>query len=124
MIECEGTWYHVMNRGRRSDRIFKDGNDYRVFIDLPEDITRFWDAKQNAKKIDLILDLHWTILKRLFMEDFREPRFSTERWDFLFMVCILRSLLFLMFFGLKIPRGLSLYRFDPGPRHQHINEMG
>ena len=47
-IEYEGAWYHVMNRGRRSDRIFEDRSDYRLFIDLMEEITRFWDARISA----------------------------------------------------------------------------
>ena len=31
-IEYEGAWYHVMNRGRRSDRIFEGRKDYLLFI--------------------------------------------------------------------------------------------
>ena len=33
-IEYEGAWSHVMNRGRRSDRIFEGRKDYLLFIDL------------------------------------------------------------------------------------------
>lgn len=44
-IEYEGAWYHVMNRGRRSDRIFDDRNDYQMFIDLLKDATELWDVR-------------------------------------------------------------------------------
>ncbi len=47
-IEYEGAWYHVMNRGRRSDRIFEEPNDYRLFIDLMKEITVVWDARISA----------------------------------------------------------------------------
>jgi len=47
-IEYEGAWYYVMNRGRRSNRIFKDRNDYLLFIDLIKEITRLWDARISA----------------------------------------------------------------------------
>ena len=33
-IEYLGAWYHVMNRGRRSESIFSDKHDYLMFIDL------------------------------------------------------------------------------------------
>ncbi len=33
-IEYPGAWYHVMNRGRRSEAIFSDKHDYLMFIDL------------------------------------------------------------------------------------------
>ena len=33
-IEYPGAWYHVMNRGRRSESIFSDKHDYLMFIDL------------------------------------------------------------------------------------------
>ena len=33
-IEYPVAWYHVMNRGRRSESIFSDKHDYLVFIDL------------------------------------------------------------------------------------------
>ena len=33
-IEYPGAWYHVMNRGRRSESIFLDKHDYLMFIDL------------------------------------------------------------------------------------------
>ena len=33
-IEYPGAWYHVMNRGRRSESIFSDKHDYLMFIEL------------------------------------------------------------------------------------------
>jgi len=33
-IKYSGAWYHVMNRGRRSESIFSDKHDYLMFIDL------------------------------------------------------------------------------------------
>ena len=62
-IEYEGAWYQVMNKGG-ADRIFQDRNDYQLLIDLMEDITRFCDAKQNAKKIDLPLEQHGNISRK------------------------------------------------------------
>jgi putative transposase len=47
-IEYPGAWYHVMNRGRRSDLIFKDGDDYLFFIDILKDIIELWDARISA----------------------------------------------------------------------------
>ena len=47
-VEYEGAWYHVMNRGRRSDQIFENRNDYLYFIDLMKDITDLWDARISA----------------------------------------------------------------------------
>ncbi len=47
-IEYPGAWYHVMNRGRRSDLIFQDRNDYLSFIDILKDITELWDARISA----------------------------------------------------------------------------
>ena len=34
-----------MNRGRRSDRIFEDRNDYMMFVDLLKDATELWDVR-------------------------------------------------------------------------------
>jgi len=33
-IEYSRTWYHVMNRGRRSESIFSDKQDYKEFQGL------------------------------------------------------------------------------------------
>ena len=47
-IEYAGAWYHVMNRGRRSDRIFEGRNDYLMFIDLLKEATELWDIRISA----------------------------------------------------------------------------
>jgi len=36
-IEYPDAWYHVMNRGRRSEKIFHDRHDYQAFVDLLEE---------------------------------------------------------------------------------------
>ncbi len=41
-IEYPGAWYHVMNRGRRSEAIFSDNQDYLMFIDLMVEISEMW----------------------------------------------------------------------------------
>ena len=33
-IEYSGAWHHVMNRGRRRERVFQDDEDYLRFIAL------------------------------------------------------------------------------------------
>jgi len=33
-IEYPGAWYHVMNRGRSSEDIFRDASDFDLFLDL------------------------------------------------------------------------------------------
>ena len=38
----------MMNRGRRSDRIFEGHNDYLTFIDLLKDATELWDIRISA----------------------------------------------------------------------------
>lgn len=43
-IEFPGAWYHVMNRGRRSEDIFSDKEDYSRFIDLLIEISEIWNA--------------------------------------------------------------------------------
>ena len=47
-IEYEGAWYHVMNRGRRSDRIFESRNDYLMFLDLLKEAAELWDVRISA----------------------------------------------------------------------------
>ncbi len=41
-IQYPGAWYHVMNRGRRSESIFSDKYDYSTFVDLLIDISEMW----------------------------------------------------------------------------------
>ncbi|HDL07657.1 MAG TPA: transposase, partial [Desulfobacteraceae bacterium] len=43
-IELPGAWYHVMNRGRRSESIFSDKHDYLMFIKLLIEISEMWNV--------------------------------------------------------------------------------
>ena len=47
-IEYPGAWYHVMNRGRRSEFIFLDKHDYSMFIDLLIELSEMWNANVAA----------------------------------------------------------------------------
>jgi len=47
-IEYEGARYHVMNRGRRADRIFESRNDYLMFLDLLKEAAELWDVSISA----------------------------------------------------------------------------
>ena len=43
-IQYPNAWYHVMNRGRRGDSIFVQKKDYRLFIDLLEELADVYNA--------------------------------------------------------------------------------
>jgi len=47
-IEYPGAWYHVMNRGRRSEKIFLGRSDYQLFIDLLKESIELWGLKISA----------------------------------------------------------------------------
>jgi putative transposase len=47
-IEYEGAWYHVMNRGRRSDRVFEGRDDYQMFIQVLKEAVALWDIRVSA----------------------------------------------------------------------------
>jgi len=47
-IEYPGAWYHVMNRGRRSESIFLDKHDYLMFVDLLIEISGMWNVNVAA----------------------------------------------------------------------------
>jgi len=47
-IEYPEAWYHVMNRGRRSESIFSDKHDYLKFIDLLIEISGMWNVNVAA----------------------------------------------------------------------------
>jgi REP element-mobilizing transposase RayT len=47
-IEYPGAWYHVMNRGRRSEIIFSEQKDYYRFIDLLEESCELWNIRISA----------------------------------------------------------------------------
>ena len=43
-IAYPNAWYHVMNRGRRSESIFSDIQDYEYFIDLLVETSELWNV--------------------------------------------------------------------------------
>ncbi|MCP3926753.1 MAG: transposase [Desulfobacterales bacterium] len=47
-IEYPGAWYHVMNRGRRSEEIFFDKKDYLVFVNLIKELVELWGVNISA----------------------------------------------------------------------------
>jgi len=47
-IEYPGAWYHVMNRGRRSEEIFTDKRDYQCFVDLLKETSEMWGLRITA----------------------------------------------------------------------------
>lgn len=47
-IEYPGAWYHVMNRGRRSETIFSEQKDYHRFIDLLKESCELWNVRISA----------------------------------------------------------------------------
>ncbi|MEA1969673.1 MAG: transposase [Thermodesulfobacteriota bacterium] len=44
-IEYPDAWYHVMNRGRRSEKIFSDNQDYQCFVDLLKETSEMWGIR-------------------------------------------------------------------------------
>ena len=55
-IQYPGAWYHVMNRGRRAEKIFSDEEDYTMFVELLseaerlEEITRMLGGLEMTEK--------------------------------------------------------------------------
>ena len=47
-IEFPDAWYHVMNRGRRAEKIFIDSIDYQVFVELLKETAETWNVKVAA----------------------------------------------------------------------------
>lgn len=47
-IEYPGAWYHVMNRGRRSEVTFPEHKDYYRFIDLLIESCELWNIRISA----------------------------------------------------------------------------
>ncbi len=47
-IEYPGAWYHVMNRGRRSESIYLDKQDFLMFIDLLIELNEIWNVNVAA----------------------------------------------------------------------------
>lgn len=44
-IEYPGAWYHVMNRGRRKEKIFLSRHDYEAFIKVLQEASDAWNLK-------------------------------------------------------------------------------
>ncbi len=47
-IEYPGAWYHVMNRGRRREKIFTDSKDYELFIETLKEAVKMWNLSVSA----------------------------------------------------------------------------
>ena len=47
-IQYPDAWYHVMNRGRRSEAIFQEKKDYFTFIDLLKEAVDLWNLRVSA----------------------------------------------------------------------------
>lgn len=44
-IEYPVAWYHVMNRGRRAEKIFLDKTDYHTFLELLTESAEMWNVR-------------------------------------------------------------------------------
>jgi hypothetical protein len=44
-IQYPDAWYHVMNRGRRGEKVFGGKNDYNAFIDLLKELAEDYNVK-------------------------------------------------------------------------------
>ncbi len=43
-IEYRDAWYHVMNRGRRAERVFLHDNDYQLFLTVLKESATLWNV--------------------------------------------------------------------------------
>ena len=44
-IEYENAWYHVMNRGRQGQKIYRSNDDYRYYISIVQETIKMWDLR-------------------------------------------------------------------------------
>jgi REP element-mobilizing transposase RayT len=44
-IQYPDAWYHLMNRGRRGEKIFETKEDYWSFVDLLEELNEVFNVK-------------------------------------------------------------------------------
>jgi len=44
-IEYPGAWYHVMNRGRRSEKIYFNNSDRESFIKVLQESSELWNIR-------------------------------------------------------------------------------
>jgi len=58
-IEYPGAWYHVMNRGRRSESIYLDKQDFLMFIDLLIELNEMWNVNVAAY---CLMENHYHVL--------------------------------------------------------------
>jgi len=47
-IEYPNAWYHVMNRGRRAEKIFTDEKDYAMFVQILQEVSVAWNIRISA----------------------------------------------------------------------------
>ncbi|NOY52707.1 MAG: transposase [Deltaproteobacteria bacterium] len=47
-VEYPGAWYHVMNRGRRREKVFLSDSDYLGFLEILRDTSKMWNLKVSA----------------------------------------------------------------------------
>ena len=47
-IEYPGSWYHVMNRGRRREDIFFSSTDYETFLQILREASANWNLEVSA----------------------------------------------------------------------------
>ena len=43
-IQYPDAWYHVMNRGRRGESIFRERKDYLGFVELLKEVVDMWNV--------------------------------------------------------------------------------
>ena len=44
-IQFPDAWYHVMNRGRRRESVFRDKQDYVVFVELLKEVVDMYKVR-------------------------------------------------------------------------------
>ena len=47
-IEYPDAWYHVMNRGRHGESVFRKQDDYHIFIELLKETVDMWNLRVGA----------------------------------------------------------------------------
>ena len=47
-IQYPDAWYHVMNRGRRGEKIYEGKQDYNTFIDILKDLVENYNVNVAA----------------------------------------------------------------------------
>jgi REP element-mobilizing transposase RayT len=58
-IEYPGAWYHVINRGRRKEKIFQNEKDYKTFLNVLEQVCRLYAFEIHAY---VLLPNHYHLL--------------------------------------------------------------